>query len=217
MKEHPIIFSTSLVPKVLDGTKTLTRRTWGLEFINKSPNTWVYDWDSLTRQHRFYDKYYTDNPPIIVKCPYGEVGDGLWMKETFWIQHDSEWNEYSGKSIDCGINIAEDDWAEVWYCATDQEPSEADFPPSVYSKRPSIFMPRWASRKDLVITTLRAERVQEITQEDAIREGIARLSNNAPLQASEVVAFANLWDSLNAKRGYSWEMNPWVWVIGLGG
>ena len=69
-------------------------------------------------------------------------------------------------------------------------------------------MPRWASRITLEIKAIRVERVQEISRDDEAREGAFTVVDNYPHQA-----FKHLWDSINAKRGYSWDSNPWVWVI----
>lgn len=203
-KETGIIMSGDHPQLILDGTKTMTRRTWGLEKINEHPHAWEF-----VRMDDGFGVFRTKGQAVIyIKCPYGGVGDRLWVREMFWIQHDSEWSEYSGKLIDCGTNIAEDDWAEVRYCATDTEPSESDMPLSIYSKRPSIHMPRWASRILLEITELRAERLQEITLRDCLKEGVVS-------RFSWLDAFADMWDwdCGNAKRGYGWDMNPWVWVI----
>ena len=87
---------------------------------------------------------------------------------------------------------------------------------------PSIFMPRWASRLTLEITAVRAERLQDITEEDAKAEGLSDIPYMMP--GEEGVRgfgpdsitrprFRALWDSLNAKRGYGWDANPWAWVI----
>lgn len=75
--------------------------------------------------------------------------------------------------------------------------------------KPSIFMPRWACRLVLEITKVRVERVQDITAADAIAEGI--VVDNSQLR--ETPNFRELWDSINAKRGFGWKVNPWVWVI----
>src|SRR5690606_25977635 len=89
-------------------------------------------------------------------------------------------------------------------------------------KRPAIHMPRWASRLTLEVTAVKVERLQEISDDDALDEGIAetefyeaaetKVSAGAPW-SPERLAFADLWNSLNAKRGYGWEANPWVCAI----
>ena len=76
------------------------------------------------------------------------------------------------------------------------------FPPSLFKWRPSIHMPKAAARIWLEVTDVRVERVQDITEEDAQAEGVDSLAD-----------FIELWDKLNAKRGYGWDTNPWVWVI----
>lgn len=76
-----------------------------------------------------------------------------------------------------------------------------------------IYMPRWASRLTLEVTNVRVERVQDINEAGAIKEGILR--PNPYTLFSEIILFADLWDSINAKKGYGWDVNPWVWVIDL--
>jgi len=77
-------------------------------------------------------------------------------------------------------------------------------------------MPRWASRITLEITNIRVERLQDISPEDAVNEGAEYMPaadlRKERLTVSQIV-FAGFWDKLNTKRGYSWESNPWVWVI----
>jgi hypothetical protein len=85
-----------------------------------------------------------------------------------------------------------------------------------YKWRPSIYMPRWASRITLIITNVRVQRVQEITRDDALAEGVDLSRElfptmNAPDKALRL--FPRLWDSINAKRGFGWDTNPWVWAI----
>jgi len=77
--------------------------------------------------------------------------------------------------------------------------------------KPSIFMPRWASRIALEIVSVRVEKVQNIKKEDAVSEGFPYPLGKTG--ADPISWFARLWNSLNAKRGYSWALNPWVWVI----
>ena len=86
--------------------------------------------------------------------------------------------------------------------------------------KPSIHMPRWASRLTLEVKEVRVERLQEISQEDAQREGLRgplidpeldSIVNQIGVAPKE--SFSDLWDSINAKRGHGWETNPWVWVV----
>lgn len=79
--------------------------------------------------------------------------------------------------------------------------------------RPSIFMPRAASRLTLELTSVRVERVQDISDIDLIREGIDPEYVGADQKQLRRSGYQYLWDSLNAKRGYSWESNPWVFVL----
>lgn len=113
---------------------------------------------------------------------------------------------------------------ETWYCAG---VDESDGYPVRYregatvqedvsiSWRPSIFMPRWASRITLEITGVRVERLQDITEEDAKEEGVPPMifSDGGYGKPDYRDGFRQLWDSINAKRGFGWDVNPWVWVI----
>jgi hypothetical protein len=138
--------------------------------------------------------------------PYGYAGDRLWVKETF--RESGSAQQADGKMP--SREALHDSNGRIIYRATDGE-WEGPF-------RPSIFMPRWASRIDLDIVDLRVERLWEITEEDAIREGV---TPQMPLYGDcgghkwegHHNAFGNLWDTINAKRGYPWSSNPWVWRI----
>ena len=115
------------------------------------------------------------------KCPYGKPGDRLWVRETW-----ADVNTSEGPAI---CYRADGDVQIIW--------------------RSSIYMPRWASRITLKILDIRVERLQDISEKDAIAEGI-QPSDYAKPKA----AFMRLWDSINAKKpGKSWKDNPWVWVI----
>ena len=74
-------------------------------------------------------------------------------------------------------------------------------------------MPRWASRLTLEVVDVRVERVQDITPDDALAEGVSETEWFAGDEASAVGAFRTLWDSINAARGYGWYANPWTWCI----
>lgn len=157
-----------------------------------------------------------DNKNINIHCPYGRPGDELWVRET--------WKK----------GIAHYQKSEVPCCRFRENP---DIPKTADIKvknacwenhwRPSIFMPRWASRIQLRITNVQIERLQDISEEDAKAEGAFETNNNLKQQAARtgiaekkssigaIDYFRQLWDSLNAKRGYGWESNPWVWVVGF--
>ena len=121
----------------------------------------------------------------MLRNPYGEFRDRLWVKETWRVCGGKEYEYQKHQpSVVYRADVGEFD-IEEW--------------------RPSIFMPRWASRITLEITQVRVERLQDITEEDAYNEGVSTLWEN------NVYAFRNLWNSINGPG--SWDLNPWVWVI----
>ena len=154
----------------------------------------------------------TTAPPV---CPYGQPGDLLYVRETFCIETNFGLDDEVGypPPFDDGRPILwqEDDemgrwWEQCHYRAIDPKPELVDESTDrMLGWKPSIHMPKWAARIWLEITSIRVERVQEITEADAIAEG-------GPMGLQP---FETLWDILNAKRGYSWESNPWVWVVGF--
>lgn len=199
MKERPILFSGEMVRAILAGRKTMTRR-----IVTPQP---PIDYLAIGSGYVGADQYWTtfDDPAnaaalITAKCPYGKPGSRLWVKETW--------------AIDFEKNIL--------YRATDESPSSmgtygakkiVDGVPSVW--RPSIFMPRAASRLTLEITAVRAERLQDITEEDAKAEGVVVERAGIDRSFGEAIAIAQfriLWDQINAKRA-PWSSNPWVWVV----
>lgn len=130
-----------------------------------------------------------------ITCPYGWPGDLLWVRET-WRRAD-----WYGKGI--------------IYRADAQAAGHMGEYSDRHKWHPSIHMPRWASRIVLEITNIRVERLQEITEEDARKEGISR-AHKYPVGFGHPDTyrggFRNLWDSINGKK-YPWSSNPWVWVI----
>jgi len=219
MKERSIIFNSETVKAILNGRKTQTRRTRGLGTINKDPNNWCLEWfNSGTGIASFSRGDIIDGvvevTDLTVKCPYGQTGDRLWVRETWFLG---------------GIRPKE--WA--WYKAG----FEGDALAVLW--RPSIHMPRWASRITREITKVRVERVQEITPHNCVTEGIVEEYGDGLALRDK---FEALWDSLHAKpkshyiqgkvafyESYPWEDiqetrtyrgkpwyvygNPWVWVI----
>lgn len=191
MKETGIIMSGDHPRKILDGNKTMTRRV-----ITPQPYwedligawNWVRGsyWQKTHCMGQFKDS--EEATKFISKCcPYGGVGDRLWVRETWSLGDDLDGKE------------------AIYYKAT--------APEGQYIWSPSIFMPRWASRILLEITELRAERLQEITEEDINAEGI--ILKGFTEDGSWVTPryrFETVWNEINAK--YPWQSNPWVWVIG---
>lgn len=199
-KERPILFSAPMVRAILDGRKTQTRR-----IVKPQP---VFD----GRFWNLYGASWSDRistVPVIpghslaVRNPYGQVGDRLWVRETWGIN-------------ECGkrVSLAPAAWPNGWpvkrlvYNANENIPT--------YSKRVSIHMPRWASRIDLEITDIRVERLNEISEGDAIAEGCERVfaADGSDYGAGLTTAceqFETLWESINGPG--SWAANPWVWVV----
>jgi len=141
------------------------------------------------------------------------AGDGLWVRETW--AHDAPDLDSCRRGVESdGIPYG------PYYKAT-----ASDIDIQSVRWRPSIHMPRWASRIDLEITDVCVERVQDISEDDAFAEGIRlpvspdkkpllMVTGSRPIREWTARAyFAELWDRINAKRGYGWDKNPWVWVI----
>lgn len=197
--EKPILFSTEMVQSILDGRKTQTRRVMKPQpKVHESPPCnpnynigWLnFVWSNEKR----------NTPDRVIKSsPYGRPGDELWVRET-----------HRFHELDCGLDIIQYKVGDSMPLPNEKE--AADYIVGRFDTwRPSIHMPRWASRIQLTVEDIRVERVQEITEQAAIDEGI-----NAPFSYDmdpPTLIFAYLWDEINADRGYSWESNPWVWVI----
>ena len=214
MTERPIIMSGNHLGLILDGTKTQTRRVISLdEPIGNDVSLYLSKgYLSAIHPKNFRGWFYVcDKKGKKVKCPYGQVGDRLWVRENFI---------YGGGDYDnrtCYIRYAVDN-VEVKYKIPDGYSWDKTCK-WCYTKldgshpvRPSIHMPRWASRILLEITDIRVERLQEMTLGDVKAEGMTtREGQNIVYGLFD--NFQALWDSLNAKRGYSWETNPWVWCL----
>ena len=188
MKERPILMTAESVKAILDGRKTMTRR------VVKDPRRGSRERDAMLSSASgkpsiadMMAESKMDLKPNFT-CPYGQVGDRLWVRETFC---------ESTSIIDRVLYKAEG----------------VIIAPS-WKWKPSIFMPRWASRITLEITELRVERLQEITESDALAEGCSSLRcEEENMTEPATIEFEELWNSLNAKRGYGWNFNPWVWVV----
>jgi len=221
MKERPILFSASMVRAILEGRKTQTRSTKGLEDINIKPDAWerftVGPLDYKTKESvkgkfgaTFFSKPGAIEDRVIHVCPAisksGQPGDRLWVRET-WAETCDEMGApiivYRADNASFYIGDKHILGKCTGYWSLDNYPA--------YGKwKPSIFMPRWASRITLEITGVRAEKIQKITDEDVLCEGF-RMNNPSIIHLGYQESFKKLWDSINGKK-YSWSSNPYVWV-----
>lgn len=211
IKERPILFSAPMVRAILEGQKTVTRRRVKGQYLEgpwsvrpaTNPRTegHSHDWWLPTGSQ----PYTALNP-----CPYGKPGDRLWVRESFW---GCDLPGYG----DQPCVVYDDEWQGKEY-----KPAEARPWARKFGRIPSIHMPREASRILLEITDVRVERLQDITWEQALDEGIGdhRFECDRPVEpdgypacscgsVGYVDAFAALWNS----TGGDWDANPWVWVV----
>jgi len=225
MKERPILFSAPMVRAILDGTKTQTRRVvtvpWRKSTRALPYEPWFVEEDGKlladcseaadSHGNGDYREFSSCMP-----CPYGVPGDRLWVRET-WnlgrplrnaegiIDDEQIWSAPIPKQDPRGKRLF-DDWC-LGYAADGCEGK----------MRPSIYMPRWASRITLEVTDVRVQRLQDITEEDARAEGVAPAAfckAGRPNEHEHVESFEWLWNSINGKRaGCAWDANPWVWAI----
>ena len=219
MKEAGIIFSAPMVRAIQDGRKTMTRR-----IVKPQPDKRVVaaepvlggpTWEYFNRPNR-NGKHNGGMYLGSVKCPYGTVGDFLWVRE--------KWRFEDFETCDGHCSAA------VGFSDGKSHISERlRGGPEVFDERMGwrspIHMPRWASRITLEITLVRVERLQDIREEDAIVEGVFPHiapgqelkkfnGNHAALALAALAEFRNLWSKINGKS-HPWESNPWVWVIGF--
>jgi len=212
MQEKPILFSGEMVRAILEGRKTQTRR-----IVKPNPDIQGHwrEWTSERMDH------------WLRMSPY-QIGDHLWVRET-WFLWDAMTDEWEGDTHDGKLPVINNDNIEFWRRRVEYR---ADRFLDDTKYRPSIFMPRWASRLTLEITSVGVERLQEITDTDAIAEGVigqpgefcagvidrqtVPLPTDPALCAAgewrNAAAFRCLWDKINGKRA-PWVINPWVWVV----
>lgn len=207
-KIQSITFIDSMVQAIRDGRKTQTRRAIKPQPIRASIGSTPWSW-----QQSRHSSIIAESPELLAErliryCPYGKPGDRLWVKENLRPSR-------SGTvvySVD-GIPVMAGGESHTWKW-----------------KRNHLsgwFMPRWASRLTLEITRVWVERVQEITFSDCRAEGC---DENYVEEVSPCIGipggctgkhygenwhFKRVWDSLNAKRGFGWDVNPWVWGLGF--
>lgn len=213
MTERPILFSAPMVRAILEGRKTQTRRIVRLkpgQQVDERDDGSSWPWTDYDGADMWH----------WLPCPYGQPGDRLWVRETWAVPHalDGRKPRYVPADARFHYRADEDAGGLRW--------------------RPSIHMPRWASRITLEITEVRVERLQEIGEADAIAEGLKRITKDGGAtikhgipdrdglpgtddtgwpwrdwSADPRVAFRRLWESIHGPD--SWAANPWVWVVGF--
>lgn len=191
MSERPILFTPDNIWAILAGEKWQTRRV-----IKPQPEGGI-------RRSPFVPSGIEDGHGYELSCPYGAPGDLLWVKEAW--------------AVDGSVDEARAAYEDVMGGTPGNGPyyrADKVHEGTGLTWRNAMYMPRWASRLTLRITEVRVERVQDISPDDCRAEG-ARPMNEASLLWRETIRanYRTLWDSINTKRGYPWDSNPWVWVV----
>lgn len=191
MKERPILFKDDMVRAILEDRKTQTRRVFRWQPIDVLPMKVPDGWVTLdVRDANNPD----NNRGSVIGCRWGKIGDRLWVREAFATAHEGP-RPPEGSPI-----VYRADGGEAPVIVWDgRGPQRAYW-------RPSIHMPRWASRISLEIVAVRVERLQTISAADALAEGVT------PVKPGDTWQFERLWDTINGKRA-PWTSNPWVWVL----
>lgn len=206
MTERPILFSGAMVRALLDGTKTQTRRLVKPRDAEALDAAFFYaDRESFAQLNGDPSRF------LGIRCPYGAPGDRLWVRETWGLRAHFDFTDWHRDSVR-GVTSLPPNLA-LDYRADWNEEHEPNF------WRPSIHMPRWASRLTLEVTGVRVERLCDISEDDALAEGIRQLSSGsygaggelASFSMTALDAFRSLWESINGAD--SWADNPWVWVV----
>lgn len=190
-----------MVRALLDGSKTQTRRVVKYPAIQDSPTDWNWqkyfqdDAGLATNPRAVFN--HTDGGGVGIACPYGQPGDRLWVRET-WRGVVCITPPLEPRQFGVARYVPDEEHCErVEFQATQRADTEP--------YRPSIHMPRWASRLLLEITAVRCQRLQDISEADAVAEGYPRC------RTTPQYWYQHLWGEINGPD--SWAANPWVWVV----
>ena len=198
--ERPIIFSGDAVRAILAGRKTQTRRA-----VKHDEYYACLSGDCPHEEQAQCEAF------MVTKCPYGVPGDRLWVRWAFWLYTPPSTNPRNIQVWDEHTRCVR------WPSGEVIEDCVPDTTSPSWQRKPSIHMPRWASRLLLETTEVRVQRVQDISEEDAQAAGARIPTEIRPDSPHEAYLYREnyrfMWDSLNAKRGYGWETNPFVWAI----
>lgn len=213
----PIIFNAEMVQAVLSGKKTQTRRVIKPQpfFCNGAFQWETPQYTNNTASHCYSGDNERFERFLLNYCPYGKPGDELWVRETFCIGKITGGDAIEGGSENLFVDqtFTDKDLIYKEHCIS----NNIDIDHLIW--KPSIFMPRWASRIQLLIKDIRVERVCDISEEDALSEGamhrhaVGHYGFEHDPDNIYRRNFAVLWDSINSKRGFGWNKNPWVWVV----
>jgi hypothetical protein len=238
MNEHPIPYTTPMVKSIMAGIKTKTRRIIRSTYLLEFPEALQFDAIEVNPQlsriessndfkkvagtfAMFEDKYGEESRAF--KFPYGNVGDLLWVKETFYAY--GHWTTFTeeGKSTKKFMDLTNDYNYLHQFHADWQPKKQAKFGELGWHKRPALFMPKAIAKRWIKIIDINVERLQDISDDDARDEGIKRegnlyyfypckdLRDDTYIENGEKVSFYSLWKSINGEE--SWDANPWVWGI----
>ncbi|HBO1688074.1 TPA: hypothetical protein L4F78_006275 [Pseudomonas aeruginosa] len=198
-RERPILFNDQMVRAILEGRKTVTRRV--------VKDTGFYAIDAAIHGN---DVALREREALSTRCPFGQPGDRLWVREAWQGPLISDEEQAANQSWWKDMTKFQDQ-AHCAYRASGDNNEYVDPDGYFHCKwKPSIHMPRWASRILLEITAVRVERLHDITPNQCIAEGAWREKDKELGRGQEAIAaFADLWRS----TGGDWDANPWVWVV----
>lgn len=221
VKELPLLFQTPMVKAILDDIKKVTRRTSGLNNINKNPGYWKFK-GMHNGTAKFVNEYNFTNEQFI-KCPYGQPGDILWVRENYrkyfhvdedgFTNWDKEIVDYATDNVEPLPQVDGDGFRMYNKDGSDK----------YIAWRPPFLMPKRFARIYLEVTEVTLERLHDITDESAMLEGINKqffvqrgISTPESMESFAMEdyhkkGFRLLWIDINGKE--SWDANPWVWVV----
>lgn len=220
MKERGMIFNGEMVRALLDGRKTQTRRVMKVqpEPSKSRPGDFWFSSKKLESMVHVSDLAPGNSPIVDCHlffqehcCPFGAVGDRIWVREAFRVH---------SRATDVATLVYKASERNSWTEQTHRVPVAVCNKPATPEKwTPSLHMPRWASRITLEITDVRVERLNSISESDAIAEGLERYNDDGIIyygpfgrgDCRPEVAYRDLWLSIYGAE--SWQANPWVWVI----
>ena len=241
VRERPILFSGPMVRAILEGRKTQTRRVMQPQPSHDQHHVWrgkvtrdaehrMWCWKYLVLENIWDFPDGEDRKELATHCPYGVPGDRLWVRETW--RPETDWIDGTiATSADIRYSADGEDDRQNWVEIPEAQRSAATvmLAKSVDGQdgrrwHPSIHMPRWASRITLGITDVRVQRIQDISEQDALAEGVEfhgglnawrsydLISQTPFIEKTAVGSFRTFWTSINAKK-HPWSSNPWVWCL----